>query len=184
MAAYNAVILKVAGVSGVAAFAVVGYTSYLVQMIMIGIGQGMTPLVSFVYGAKDVFTARKLRKTATKVCTIVGAVTFVCMVLGRNGYGQLFIKNYEIQQMISTGILIFSCSFILAGFNTMASFYYTAIGFAKESAVISMARGLVILLIALLILPQFLGMNGVWLVGPVTEAVTVMISLRYYAKER
>ena len=39
MAAYNAVILKVAGVSGVAAFAVVGYTSYLVQMIMIGIGQ-------------------------------------------------------------------------------------------------------------------------------------------------
>ena len=51
MAAYNAVILKVAGVSGVAAFAVVGYTSYLVQMIMIGIGQGMTPLVSFVYGA-------------------------------------------------------------------------------------------------------------------------------------
>lgn len=51
MAAYNAVILKVAGVSGVAAFAVVGYTSYIVQMIMIGIGQGMTPLVSFVYGA-------------------------------------------------------------------------------------------------------------------------------------
>ena len=138
----------------------------------------MTPLVSVVYGAKDVFTARKLRKTATKVCTIVGAVTFVCMVLGRNGYGQLFIKNYEIQQMISMGILIFSCSFILAGFNTMASFYYT------ESAVISMARGLVILLIALLILPQFLGMNGVWLVGPVTEAATHTICLRYYAKER
>lgn len=184
MAAYNAVILKVAGVSGVAAFAVVGYTSYLVQMIMIGIGQGMTPLVSFVYGAKDIFTARKLRKTATRVCTIVGVVTFVCMVLGRNGYGQLFIKNYEIQQMISMGILIFSCSFILAGFNTMASFYYTAIGYAKESAVISMARGLVILLIALLILPQFLGMNGVWLVGPVTEAATLTICLRYYAQER
>ena len=80
--------------------------------------------------------------------------------------------------MISMGILIFSCSFILAGFNTMASFYYTAIGYAKESAVISMARGLVILMIALLILLQFLGMNGVWLVGPVTEAATIMICLR------
>lgn len=182
MAAYNAVILKISGVSGVAAFAVVGYTSYLVQMIIIGIGQGMTPLVSFVYGAKDVFTGRKLCKAATVVSTIVGTITFIVMVLGRNSYSHFFIKNSEIIQMISSGILIFAVSFILEGINTMGSFYYTAIGFAKESAIISMARGLVILLIALLVLPQFLGMTGVWLVAPVTEAITAMICLRYYTK--
>ena len=182
MAAYNAVILKVSGVSGVAAFAVVGYASYLVQMIIIGIGQGMTPLVSFVYGAKDILTARKLCKAATIVSTVVGTISFAVMLFGRNGYSQFFITNTEIQQMISGGILIFSGSFILVGFNTMASFYYTSIGFAKESAVISMARGLVILLIALLVLPQFLGMTGVWLVAPVTEGLTVIICLRYYAK--
>lgn len=182
MAAYNAIILKISGVSGVAAFAVVGYASYLVQMIIIGIGQGMTPLVSFVYGAKDVFTGRKLCKAATVVSTIVGTITFIVMVLGRNSYSHFFIKNSEIIQMISSGILIFAVSFILEGINTIGSFYYTAIGFAKESAIISMARGLVILLIALLILPQFLGMTGVWLVAPVTEAITAMICLRYYAK--
>lgn len=182
MAAYNAIILKISGVSGVAAFAVVGYASYLVQMIIIGIGQGMTPLVSFIYGAKDVFTGRKLCKAATVVSTIVGTITFIVMELGRNSYSHFFIKNSEIIQMISSGILIFSVSFILEGINTIGSFYYTAIGFAKESAIISMARGLVILLIALLILPQFLGMTGVWLVAPVTEAITAMICLRYYAK--
>lgn len=182
MAAYNAIILKISGVSGVAAFAVVGYASYLVQMIIIGIGQGMTPLVSFIYGAKDVFTGRKLCKAATVVSTIVGTITFIVMVLGRNSYSHFFIKNSEIIQMISSGILIFAVSFILEGINTIGSFYYTAIGFAKESAIISMARGLVILLIALLILPQFLGMTGVWLVAPVTEAITAMICLRYYAK--
>lgn len=182
MAAYNAIILKISGVSGVAAFAVVGYASYLVQMIIIGIGQGMTPLVSFVYGAKDVFTGRKLCKAATVVSTIVGTITFIVMVLGRNSYSHFFIKNSEIIQMISSGILIFAVSFILEGINTIGSFYYTAIGFAKESAIISMARGLVILLIALLILPQFLGMTGVWLVAPVTEVITAMICLRYYAK--
>ena len=182
MAAYNAIILKISGVSGVAAFAVVGYASYLVQMIIIGIGQGMTPLVSFVYGAKDVFTGRKLCKAATVVSTIVGTITFIVMVLGRNSYSHFFIKNSEIIQMISSGILIFAVSFILEGINTMGSFYYTAIGFAKESAIISMDRGLVILLIALLVLPQFLGMTGVWLVAPVTEAITAMICLRYYTK--
>ena len=183
MAAYNAVILKVSGVSGVAAFAVVGYASYLVQMIMIGIGQGMTPLVSFVYGAKDVGTARKLCKVATITGTLVGTVAFIVMLLGRNVYSQFFIKNMEIQQMISMGILIFAGSFLLVGFNTMASFYYTSIGYAKESAVISTARGLVILLIALFVLPKFFGMTGVWLVAPVTEIITVMICLGYYAKD-
>lgn len=182
MAAYNAVILKIAGVAGVAAFAVVGYASYLIQMIMIGIGQGMTPLVSFVYGARDIDTARKLRKTATVISTIVGILSFAVMVLGRSQYSQLFIKSAEIQQMISVGILVFSGCFLLEGFNTMASFYYTSIGYAKESAVISMARGFVILLIALLVLPQFLGMTGVWLVAPITELLTAVICITYYAK--
>ena len=85
--------------------------------------------------------------------------------------------------MVSSGILIFAGSFLLAGFNTIASFYYTSIGYAKESAVISMARGLVILLIALLVLPQFLGMSGVWLAAPVTEALTVVICLIYYVRD-
>ncbi len=184
MAAYNAVILKVSGVDGVAAFAVVGYAAYLVQMIIIGIGQGMTPLVSFVFGAKDVKTARKLCKGATIACTVVGTLAFFVMVLGRGGYSQLFIKNSDIQQMICSGIIVYAGSFIILGFNTMASFYYTAIGFAKESAVISMARGLIVLLIALMVLPQFFGMTGVWLVAPITEIVTVMICLGYYAKKR
>lgn len=183
MAVYNAVILKVAGVTGVAAFAVVGYASYLVQMIIIGIGQGMTPLVSFVYGAKDTDTAKRLCKAATIVSTAVGACAFAVMVLGRNAYSGFFLKNPETTEMIAAGILIFAGSFIIEGFNTMASFYYTAIGHAKESAVISMARGLVILLILLLILPQLFGMNGVWLVAPLTEALTVLVCIRYYTKK-
>lgn len=183
MAAYNTVILKVSGTAGVAAFAVVGYVSYLVQMILIGIGQGMTPLVSFAYGAKDIFTSGKLCRAATIVSTAAGAIAFAVIVLERKEYSQFFIQNPEIQQMVSSGILIFAGSFLLAGFNTIASFYYTSIGYAKESAVISMARGLVILLIALLVLPQFLGMSGVWLAAPVTEALTVVICLIYYVRD-
>lgn len=180
MVAYNTMILRVNGVEGVAAFAVVGYTAYLVQMIIIGIGQGMSPLVSFVYGAGDINTSKKLCKAATIVSTVVGGVTYILFIVARNEYGHLFIKDRVIEQMISVGILIFAISFILEGFNTMASFYFTSIGFVKESAVISMARGLVILLVALLVLPVILGMTGVWMVSPVTELFTILICLFYY----
>lgn len=68
--------------------------------------------------------------------------------------------------------------------NQVCSFYFTSIGKAKESAVISAARGLVILLICIFTLPVLFGMNGVWLVAPVTEGITLVISGYYLFKDR
>ena len=86
--------------------------------------------------------------------------------------------------MIKSGILIFMWDFVLCGLNAIASFYFTSIGKAKESAVISSARGLVILLAAIFVLPAILGMNGVWLASPATEILTLVITLFYLKKDR
>ena len=70
-------------------------------------------------------------------------------------------------------------SFAFAGVNTIASFYFTSIGKAKESAIISASRGLVVLMIAIFTLPALLGITGVWLVSLTTESVTLLFSLLY-----
>lgn len=53
---------------------------------------------------------------------------------------------------------------------------YENVGKAFESAVISLSRGLVVLLICIFVLPAYLGMTGVWLAAPVTEGITIAIS--------
>ena len=184
MGAYNSIVLKCAGVDGVAAFAVVGYISYIFSMFIIGIGQGMSPLVSFTFGAKEIPTSKRLRSIATIYSIIAGGITFLVLLFGKDGYSHLFVKDPSVVTIVLSGITIFSISFLIEGINAIASFYFTSIGHAKESAVISAARGLVILLIALFILPKLFGMTGVWLVAPVTEGLTLLISFAYYAKER
>ncbi len=184
MAAYNAVVLKIGGVSALAAFAVVGYASYIFGMIMTGIGQGLSPLASFAYGAKDVTTTKNLTRIATIFAEVCGVIVCGLLVTFRGFYGSLFVKDTKVSALIISGIVIFAISFLVSGFNVIASFCFTSIGAAKESAVISSARGLVVLLIALFVLSKLFGLTGVWLVAPVTEALTAGISCFYYKTSR
>lgn len=184
IAAYNFVIMRRIGVDGVTAFTVVGYTTYVFSMVVCGFGQGMAPLSSFVYGAKEKLLARNLFTRTVLLVLAAGCATVALVGFGSGWYSRIFVSDAEVQQMIKSGILIFMWSYILCGLNAIASFYFTSIGKAKESAVISSARGLVILLVAIFVLPAILGMNGVWLASPATEILTLAITLFYLKKDR
>lgn len=184
MAAYNAVVLNKAGVEGIAAFTIIGYVSYIFSMIIIGFGQGIVPILSYSYGAGEKELAIKVRNTTFKMVTLSAVVVFLAMSLFSNWYSGLFSKSLTIKEMVKLGLRIQMSSFAFAGINTIASFYFTSIGKAKESAVISASRGLVVLMIAILVLPAFFGLTGVWLVSLTTEAITLIFSIYYMKKNK
>ncbi|MDE6221311.1 MAG: MATE family efflux transporter [Lachnospiraceae bacterium] len=176
MFAYNYVIMRRIGVDGVTAFTIVGYVSYVFSMIVIGFGQGASPLISFSYGAMEHELAQKIRKTTNRLVFAIGAVTFLAMMILSGWYSGLFVTNETIQEMVRSGMMIFMVSFFFSGINAITSFYFTSIGKAIESAVISLSRGLVVLLICIFVLPAYFGMTGVWLAAPVTEGITIVLS--------
>ena len=184
MAAYNAVVLNKAGVEGIAAFTIIGYVSYIFSMIIIGFGQGIVPILSYSYGAGEKELAIKVRNPTFKMVTLSAVVVFLVMSLFSNWYSGLFSKSLTIKEMVKLGLRIQMSSFAFAGINTIASFYFTSIGKAKESAVISASRGLVVLMIAILVLPAFFGLTGVWLVSLTTEAITLIFSIYYMKKNK
>lgn len=184
MFAYNYVILRTIGVDGVTAFTIVGYICYMFSMVLIGFGQGASPLISFAYGAKEYSLARKLRSITNGMVFLSGAAVFLLVLVGSGWYSSLFVKNEAVEQMVRSGVLIYGVSFFFSGINTISSFYFTSIGKAVESAIISSARGLVILLACIFILPPLFGMMGVWLVAPITEGLTLVISISFIVRER
>lgn len=84
MFAYNYVILRNIGLDGVTAFTIVGYIAYVFSMIIVGFGQGASPLISFAYGAKERLLAASLRKITNFMVLIAGTVGFCwySLVLG------------------------------------------------------------------------------------------------------
>lgn len=150
---------------------------------MIGFGQGASPLFSFSYGAQEKALAGKIRQKTNGLVFIMGVLTFLLITAFSGWYGELFVKNTAVQEMVKSGISVFMVSFFFSGINAITSFYFTSTGRAFESAVISSARGLVILLICIFALPVYFGMTGVWLAAPVTEGITFGISIFYIKRE-
>lgn len=176
MFAYNWVILRTVGVSGVAAFTIVGYVSYLFGMVIIGFGQGASPLISFSYGAKELELSKRIRKKTNMFVFLAGVVVMAALISASDWYSSIFVDNKSVEILIHSGLGIFVLSFLFSGINTITSFYFTSIGKAKESALISSSRGLVVLLICIFVFPTLFGMTGVWLAAPVTEAFTIILS--------
>ena len=102
----------------------------------------------------------------------------------RDWYGGLFVPNETVRDMAGEGMVIFMTSFFFMGINAITSFYFTPTGRAFESGMISLARGLVILLACIFVLPALFGMTGVWLAAPVTEGVTLGITAWFLRGEK
>ena len=79
--------------------------------------------------------------------------------------------------MVGTGFRIYAITFAVMGYDVINSMYFTSCGDAKSSALISMLRGLVLLIGFTLILPAIFGMNGVWMSAPCAELLTAFVSM-------
>ncbi|MCO1601966.1 MATE family efflux transporter [Desulfosporosinus nitroreducens] len=176
MFAYNWVIMRTVGVPGVAAFTIVGYVAYLFGMVIIGFGQGASPLISFSYGAEEIELSKTIRKLTNLFVFLSGAAVMIILSVVSDWFSNVFVSSESVAILIRSGLGIFMFSFLFSGINTITTFYFTSIGKAKESALISSSRGLVVLLICIFTLPSLFGMTGVWLVAPVTEAFTIIIT--------
>jgi len=184
MFAYNWVVIRIAGVDGVAAFTIIGYAAYLFNMIIVGFGQGASPLVSFSYGAGAHWLSQRVRRLTNLTVFSVGAVAMAVLVGSVDYYSSLFVQSQQVRSLVQSGLALFTISFLFSGINTITSFYFTSIGKAKESALISASRGLVVLLGCIIILPLIWGITGVWLVAPITEAITLILCLGLLAAEQ
>ncbi len=179
MFAYNFVIMRRIGADGVTAFTIVGYVAYAFSMVIVGFGQGASPLISFAYGADEKLLAADIRKCTNRYVFGAGAAVFLLMAAGMEWYSGIFVQNENVEEMVRSGMLIFMLSFFFSGVNSITSFYFTATGRAFESAVISALRGLIVLLICIFTLPYLFGMTGVWMAAPVTEAVTLGVTVSF-----
>lgn len=182
---FNLVLLKRIGIDGVAAFTIVGYIAFIQYMILTGIAQGIHTLVSYSFGARDRETIMKLLSIGMKAVLAVGIVSFTLSMVATEGTVRLFVGNRSgIVAIARSGLWIFAFSFLMNGYNFVATAYFTSLGDAKTSAAIALLRSLVLISVFLLVLPPVLGDTGIWLTVPLTEAVTLIFSYLSISKSK
>ena len=161
-ALFNIQMMQFAGAKGVAAISAILYIHFIFTAVSFGFTSGVSPIISFNYGAQNHEKLQKLFRLCIKITLIISLAMIAASALG--------------------GFRIFAINYLLCGTNIFASGLFTALNNGKISAVISVARTLLFECAAMLILPMFIGINGVWLALPAAELCAVAISVSFIVK--
>lgn len=182
---FNLVIIRSLGINGVAAFTIVGYISLIESMVLTGIAQGVHPLISYSYGAKDRDAILLLLSIGTRAVVFAGAAAFILSFAATEGIIRVFAHgNADLMNIANYGIKLYSAAFLINGYNVVASAYFTSLGDAKTSLLISALRSLVLVSVFILVLPVLMGATGIWVTVPLTEAVTFIVAWLYIRKSK
>ncbi len=182
---YNVQLIKYAGEDGVAAYGVLMYVNMIFLAAFIGYSVGSAPITSYNYGAEN---SAELKSILKKSFVIIGTFS-VCMLalaeLLAYPLAKIFVGyDAELLKLTLRGFRIFSFSFLFAGISIFGSSFFTALNNGLISALISFLRTLVFQIAAVLILPIFLGIDGIWLSIIAAEIMSMIITVLLLIKMR
>ncbi|PML09011.1 multidrug efflux protein [Vibrio breoganii] len=159
----------------VGAFAIIGYIATMYYLFAEGIASGMQPPVSYDFGEKRYSRIKGTVALALKVVLISGVATVVLL----NLFPEFFISwfsdsNAELIATTVTGMRLHLAALFLDGFLFLASVYFMAVGKAGKAMFVSVGNMLVQLPF-LFFVPQWFGVEGVWVAVPLSNLALTMI---------
>lgn len=175
---FNLMMIKYLGEDGVAAITIVLYAQFLLMSVYLGFSSGTAPLISFSYDENNHPQLKQLIKYSYRFISVASVITFALALIVASTIIKIFTGGEtEVYHITKSGFYLFSFSFLSIGINIFASAMFTAFSNGKVSALISVLRSLILIIIGVILLPIFLGVNGIWLTIPLAEFITVMISI-------
>lgn len=182
---YNFQLMKYAGENGIAAYGVLMYVNMIFLAMFIGYSTGTAPIVSYHYGAKNHKELQGLLKNSLVVIGICAVVMFATALLSAKLLAGIFVSyDAELMAMTVHAFQIYSFSFLFSGLSIYGSAFFTALNDGLTSALISFLRTLLFQITAVLVLPIFLKLDGIWLSIVVAEIISAFITIWFIALKR
>ena len=177
---YNLQLLKFAGENGVAAYGAIMYVQFIFISIYLGYDIGTAPIIGYNYGAKNHLELKNMLKKSLVLLFLSGVVLFLAAQVGTDIISRVFVGyDLELFNMTSKAFRIFSVSFLIVGFNTFSSSFFTALNNGFVSAIISFMRTFVFQIVAVLVLPIFYGLSGIWAATIVSEVLAFLVGISF-----
>jgi len=173
------------GALSIAAFGIIHRLIMFTFMPMFGIVQGFQPIVGFNYGAQKFDRVQKVIKLAIIVTTIWSTVTFFVLLLFPQFLLGMFTANPQSQFLeLGTGairkiILIYP----FVGFMIIVTGLFQSLGKALPAVILALSRQVLLLIPAMLILPIYFDLNGIWYSFPLADSITLLVATFLFIRE-
>lgn len=174
---FNVIILSLQGNTGVAAYGVVANLSLVVVSVFTGIAQGIQPIVSKYFGMGETKKRQVIFRYAVFTVIVLSGLIYLGMSVGAEQVAAVFNSedNQELQKIAVEGIQFYFIGIVFAGFNIVSAIYFTSTDQAKPANLISLLRGIVLIVPLAFLMSGLFGITGLWLTFPLTEFLVAII---------
>lgn len=182
---YNFQLMKYVGEDGVSAYGVLMYVQFIFVAIYIGYTIGCAPITGYHFGARNHNELKNMLRKSSFLSAVSGVVLTILAIALSSPLAKIFVGYDEkLYELTRHAFRLFAYSFLLAGFNIFTSSFFTALNNGAVSAAISFMRTLIFQTSSVLILPIFLGVDGIWWAITVAEFFAFILSLIFLFAKR
>lgn len=157
----------------IGAFGIITSYTSLIIMAIIGLCQGMQPIIGYNYGAQQFTRVRHTLKLCVIIATIIVTIGWLLAMATPELIAGCFTSDPELLAITVNGIKIYTAVFFIVGFQVVTVNYFQSVGRAGVSIFLSLSRQILFLIPTILLLPSLWGLNGAWMAQPVADVLSV-----------
>ena len=149
----------------------------VLQLIVIpvqGFSQGVQPIISYNFGAGKIARVRKTFQTALSVIWVFGFVFTGTVMLFPGFFAGLFTSDPQLLRLTVTKLPLFLAGLLIFGIQMTCQSTFMGLGKAKISLFIALWRKVILLIPLALILPRFMGVDGVYWAEPLADGISAV----------
>lgn len=172
----NNSLMAYGGDMAVGGYGISNRLAFIFVMVTMGVCQGMQPIAGYNYGAQNYNRMLEVLKLAVMAGTAVCAVGFLIAMFLPEACARMFTKDATLIAHSVVAMRYMMSLFIIIGAQMVITNFFQSIGKAKISIFLSLSRQLLFLVPFIYILPKYMGLNGVWLSMPLSDAVAAIMA--------
>lgn len=168
----------------IGAYVIINSIATIFYMPTFGMNQGLQPIIGFNYGARNYARVKRSVKVGMVAASMVTLIGWLVIMLFPGGLAApMTMEDPELRSLTVVGLRRMEALMFLVGFQVIASNFFSSIGKARLSFFLSLSRQVFFLIPTLLILPRFMGLNGIWYAMPVSDLGAFLVSLVFLVRE-
>ena len=170
----NQQLRKYGGDLSIGAYGISNRITFMFLMINLGFNQGMQPIASFNYGARQYKRVREVFWLTTKWMCLMSVICFLVSEFLTTPAVRLFTEDSVMIEKADNALRLMNLMVWCVGFGMVSGNFFQSLGMVKKSIFLSLTRQLLFLVPLVFLLPLWLGENGVWLAFPVSDFLSVV----------
>ncbi len=178
---FNTAIMHTAGERFVSMYGIVMYNAIIFFTTLFAISQGIQPIASFSYGARNLERVKEAFVFGLKVAFCIGIVFYGAYYFLDEFLIKLYLQPSEqdalFMQETKRAMNIYYVGYVFLGMTLLCAVFFQSIQRTKSSFIITISHTLGFMVILLPILSHFYGINGVWVTYPIAQFLAFLVAL-------